>query len=88
VQYENRAFLLTTRRVDHKNGSMNSPTIGLRIASVVFAIFAIGHLLRLINHARVSVGTLMIPMGVSWIALVIAFILCVWLWRLSSKARG
>ena len=63
---------------------MNSPRTGLRVASVLFGIFAIGHLLRLINQARVTVGTLTIPMGVSWIALVVAAILCMWLWRLAS----
>jgi hypothetical protein len=40
--------------------------------------------LRLIKSAQVTVGTVTIPMGVSWIALVIAAILCVWLWRLTS----
>jgi hypothetical protein len=63
---------------------MNSPRTGLRVSSVIFGIFAIGHLLRLINHAQVTVGTHMIPMGISWIALVVAVILCVWLWRLAS----
>jgi hypothetical protein len=63
---------------------MNSPTTGLRVASVLFGIFAIGHLLRLINHAQVTVGTLTIPMGVSWIALIVAAILCIWMWRLSN----
>jgi hypothetical protein len=63
---------------------MNSPKAGLRVASVFFGIFAIGHLLRLINQVQVNVGTLTIPMGVSWIALIVAAILCVWLWRLAS----
>lgn len=63
---------------------MNSPRTGLRVASVIFAIFALGHLLQLINHAQVTVGMLTIPMGVSWIALIVAAILCVWLWRLAS----
>jgi uncharacterized membrane protein YdbT with pleckstrin-like domain len=63
---------------------MNSPTTGLRVASVIFGIFAIGHLLRLINHAQVTVGTHTIPMGVSWIALIIAVLLCIWMWRLSN----
>jgi hypothetical protein len=65
---------------------MNSPRTGLRVASVIFGIFAIGHLLRLINQAQVTVGTHTIPMGVSWIALVVAVILCVWLWRLASRS--
>jgi hypothetical protein len=65
---------------------MNSPKTGLRVASIFFGIFAIGHLLRLMNQAQVTVGTLMIPMGISWIALTVAAILCVWFWRLSSSS--
>jgi uncharacterized membrane protein YecN with MAPEG domain len=65
---------------------MNSPRTGLRVAGVIFGMFAIGHLLRLINQAQVSVGTHTIPMGVSWIALVVGVILCVWLWQLSSRS--
>jgi len=65
---------------------MNSPTTGLRVASVLFSIFAIGHLLRLINQAPVTVGTMTIPMGLSWIALIVAAVLCVWLWRLASSS--
>ncbi len=66
---------------------MNSPKTGLHVASVIFAIFAIGHLLRLIKQAQVTVGTHTIPMGVSWVALIVAAILCIWMWRLSS-GRG
>ncbi|OLA96830.1 MAG: hypothetical protein AUH19_06075 [Verrucomicrobia bacterium 13_2_20CM_55_10] len=65
---------------------MNSPATGLRVASVIFGIFAIGHLLRLINHAEVTVGTHTIPMGLSWVALIVAVILSIWLWRLSSRS--
>jgi uncharacterized membrane protein YecN with MAPEG domain len=63
---------------------MNSPTTGLRVASFLFCIFAIGHLLRLIKHAQVTVGTHTIPMGLSWVALIVAAILCIWFWRLSN----
>jgi hypothetical protein len=65
---------------------MNSQRTGLRVASIMFAIFAIGHLLRLIKQIPVQVGSHQIPMGVSWVALVIAALLCIWLWRLSSKS--
>jgi hypothetical protein len=65
---------------------VSSPRTGLRVASIIFGIFALGHLVRLINQAQVTVGTLTIPMGVSWIALIVAIILCVWLWRLASRA--
>ena len=68
----------------HNNRCMTSPTTGLRVASIIFAIFAIGHLLRLIMHVQVTVGTHTIPMGLSWIALIVAAILCIWMWRLSN----
>ena len=70
---------------DRKNPRMSSQKTGLRVASVIFGIFAIGHVLRLINQAQVTVGTHSIPMGVSWIALIIAGILCIWMWRLSKS---
>jgi len=65
---------------------MSSQKTGLRVASVIFGIFAIGHvLLRLVNQAQVTVGTHSIPMGASWVALIIAAILCIWMWRLSKS---
>jgi uncharacterized membrane protein YecN with MAPEG domain len=64
---------------------MNSQETGLRVASIIFGIFAIGHLVRLIKQTQVTVGTHTIPMGVSWIALIVAAILCIWLWRLASS---
>jgi hypothetical protein len=64
---------------------MNSPRTGLRVASIAFGIFAIAHILRLINQAHVMFGSHEIPMGVSWLALFIAAALCLWLWRLSSR---
>jgi hypothetical protein len=67
---------------------MNSPKTGLRVASVFFGVFAIAHLVRLINQAQVTVGTLTIPIGLSWIALIVAAILCLWLWRLAAAGRG
>jgi hypothetical protein len=63
---------------------MSSTKTGLRVASIVFALFAIGHVLRLINHAQVMVGTHHISMGVSVIALIVAALLSIWMWRLSS----
>jgi hypothetical protein len=64
---------------------MSSPKTGLRVASIIFAIFAIGHVLRLINHSQVTLGTHTIPMGVSWVALIVAALLSIWMWRLSSS---
>ena len=65
---------------------MNPQKTGLRVASILFAIFAVGHLVRLVKNVQATVGTHTIPMGVSWIALIVAAILCIWMWRLSSKS--
>ena len=63
---------------------MNPQKTGLRVASVLFGLFAIGHLFRLIKHIPVQVGDYQVPMGLSWVALFIAAFICIWLWRLSS----
>jgi hypothetical protein len=65
---------------------MNSQETGLRVASVFFGLFAIAHLIRLINQIPIQLGNHQIPMGVSWVALIIAAILCIWLWRLASRS--
>ena len=66
---------------------MSSQRTGLRVASFIFTLFAIGHIVRLFNQAKVTVGNFEVPMGVSWVALIIAVILCIWMWRLSSATR-
>ena len=66
---------------------MNSQRTGLRVAAVIFAIFAIGHAVRLFKDAKVMVATHQIPLEVSWVALIIAAVLSIWMWRLSSAAR-
>jgi Flp pilus assembly protein TadB len=78
------AFFADKSESDRNNARMNSPRTGLRVASVMFGIFAIGHILRLINHAQVTIGTHTVPMGVSWVALIVAAIFCIWMWRLSN----
>ena len=66
---------------------MNSPTTGLRLASIIFALFALGHLLRLIKHAQVVIGSHHIAMWVSVVVVIIFAGLSIWMWRLSS-GRG
>jgi hypothetical protein len=66
---------------------MNSQQMGLRVASVIFAIVAILHVVRLVRHTAVTFGSHVIPMGLSWVAIIVGAILCIWMWRLSSAAR-
>lgn len=66
---------------------MSSQATGLRVASVFFAFFMLGHIVRLFKHAQVTFGATEIPMWVSVVALIVAAVLSIWMWRLSS-ARG
>ena len=66
---------------------MHSEIAALRVASVIFAIVALGHLLRVLNHARILIGTYEVPMGLSWLGLIIAGALCIWMWRASSMGK-
>jgi len=63
---------------------MNSKTTGLRVASLLFALFALGHLARLLKHAPVIVGSHSIPLWMSAPLAVIAVLLSFWMWKLSK----
>jgi len=55
------------------------------VASILFAVFALAHLIRLIAHVEVAVGAIHVPMWVSMVALIVAGLLCIWFWRLSVR---
>ena len=80
-------FWIAKAEAGSQDTPMSSQASGMRVASVIFALFAIGHVVRLVKQAQVTVGTHQIPMWVSVVALIIAAILSIWMWRLSS-ARG
>ena len=68
-----------------QNDAMSSPATGLRVASILFAIFVLAHAIRLIRHVPVTVGAIHVPMWGSVVALIIAGFLWIWLWRLSTR---
>lgn len=65
---------------------MNSPIVGLRVASVVFGLMCLAQLLRIITCLEIHVGGHYISRKISAVAVVITGALCVWLWLLASKA--
>jgi len=77
-------FFADKSGLSDNNRCMNSPTTGLRVASVIFALFFLGHVLRLITHASVMLGSYHVPMWPSVVALIVAGLLSMWMWRLSS----
>jgi len=65
---------------------MNAPQTGLRVASVIFALFCLGHIFRLVRHTQVLLaGHIVVPLWISVIAVIISGALSIWMWKLSSK---
>jgi hypothetical protein len=56
-----------------------------KISSIVFALAAIIHLMRLINHFQLTIGGTDIPYWVNGIGLIISVLLSVGLWKESGS---
>lgn len=62
---------------------MASPAYN-RVSGVVFALIALGHGWRAIRALPAEVGTTVVPVSVSWVAVVVAGALAVWAFRARS----
>ena len=69
------------------NITVNAPVCGLRVASIIFGVVCVGHLVRLLRQIHVMVGSHPLPLWVSGVGLVITGLLCFWLWKLSLPAK-
>jgi len=56
----------------------------LLCAALLFALFALGHLLRLLSQMQVTVGPQTIPLWISAPLALIAALLSFWMWKLSK----
>lgn len=63
---------------------MKSPAVGLRVASGLFGIGALVHVLRLATHFTVAIGGQELPLWVSILAVLLAGGLSAWFWQLSQ----
>jgi len=48
------------------------------ISALIFAIVAVVHLVRLFRRWEVQIGTLSVPMSVSWVGMIISALLALW----------
>ena len=62
---------------------MKSPILGLRVASVLFGLMAVGQLTRLLLRPEILVEGYVLPLWPSAVAVVLLACLCAWLWSLS-----
>jgi len=65
---------------------MKSQTLGLRVAGAFFALFCLGHLLRLVTRADVIIAGYQMPLWINIVGVLIAGALSLWMWRLSAPA--
>ena len=66
---------------------MNSQTLGLRVASAVFGLVCLAHLLRIVIRLQVQVGPFYVHRWMSAVAMLVSGLLCLWLWMLSARDR-
>lgn len=55
------------------------------LAAVIFALMALVHLYRIVTHFQIILGSHVIPMTASWIAIAITGLLAVMLYRESQR---
>ncbi len=48
------------------------------ISAIIFALVAIGHLVRLLNGWKVQIGPYAVAMSLSWLGLVITALMTIW----------
>jgi hypothetical protein len=48
------------------------------VSALIFALVAVGHVVRLINRWSVVIGPYNVSMNVSWAALVVSALLAIW----------
>lgn len=55
------------------------------ISGALFSLVALGHLLRILGNLPVTVGTMSIPMYVSWGGLIVPALLAIWAFRTAGR---
>jgi hypothetical protein len=87
VRREHSIFTDKTK-IDMETVSMNSQALGLRVAGTIFGLMCLVHLYRLLlSPFTVQVGSHQMPVMGSLIIAIVAGLLSIWMWRLSSS-RG
>ena len=69
-----------------KNVIMNSPALGLRVASVLFGLAAVGHLIRIVFKVYLQFGSWVVGRRWSTASVIVLAVLCIWMWMLAYTA--
>lgn len=66
---------------------MNSPSLGLRVAGLLFGLAALAQLTRLILRPEILVAGHQLPLWPSAVALIVFLSVSAWMWTLSRSPR-
>ncbi len=58
------------------------------ISGVLFGLIGLGHGIRAALQVPVQLGSTSIPIWVSWVAVVVAGVFCVWAFRKPGQQQG
>jgi len=58
------------------------------ISGIVFGLIGLGHGIRAALQAPVQLGSTSIPIWMSWVAVVVAGVFCVWAFRKPGDKQG
>jgi len=64
---------------------MNSQIVGLRVASAIFGLMSLAHIVRVIVGVELMIGGHRVGGGLGCLAIVVTAGLSVWLWRLAAQ---
>ena len=67
---------------------MNSPQLGLKVASVLIGLVGLAHLLRFLAQVQILVAGRSIPVWASLVAVVACGLLAFWFWSLSVPVKS
>ncbi len=59
----------------------------IQITGVIFGVVALVHVVRLMLDWPAQVAGWVVPIWISWVAILVSGALCVWAFRLVSRAR-
>ena len=66
---------------------MNTPQNGLRVAGTIFGLVSLGHLLRMLLHFQLLIGSHPVPLWMNALAFLVTGALAWWFWQLSLPAK-
>jgi hypothetical protein len=66
---------------------MNSQTLGLRVAAIIFALVSLAQLARLLSRVEITVAGHALPLWPNAVAFIVAVGLSWWMFKLSRRGE-